>query len=318
MLHVFFCNSSSRMKIHLTLWSLCHLPLIVCLLGFSEAQPQIGCADWELGDRNRNNVCCRACHPGNRLVTTCGPDPTKLCEPCEANRFITHPIKKYCDVCRVCTEPQIQLKACTAAFDTVCGCEPGLRCGDQPCSFCVDECGKGQEPVKRGCRTCPTGTFNDKIHSSCKPWRSSCPDDKVLVAKGDAFSDIKCKGKTKNTTVSQEFNTVEPLLVKTPRPSDDPIWPIVGLAASFAVGTIILILSLGLAYRRRKNKTKAETKTVIKTETMDPMPETSPIAELRVIMVEPDDACSFRQPEQEQGGSLESIDSENSESKLIV
>lgn len=45
------------------------------------------------------------------------------------------------------TEPQVQLKPCSADADTVCGCKSGLRCGNQRCEYCVQECRKGQEPT---------------------------------------------------------------------------------------------------------------------------------------------------------------------------
>lgn len=47
----------------------------------------------------------------------------------------------------LCTDPQIQVKPCSATADTVCGCKPGLRCGNQRCEYCVEECKKGQEPT---------------------------------------------------------------------------------------------------------------------------------------------------------------------------
>ncbi|XP_072553534.1 tumor necrosis factor receptor superfamily member 9a [Salminus brasiliensis] len=293
------------------LWSLCHLLLFGSLFEPSEGI-YIGCSDWHASEHGK--VCCVKCHPGNRLVKQCGTDPTQLCKPCEANTFTTNPTKKFCDVCTVCPDPQFVQKPCNATADTVCGCKGGTICGNQLCSFCVQECRKGQEPENRGCRECPEGTFNDKIHSFCRPWRASCPKGKVFVAKGDAFSDIKCSGIPKGPTVTlvpllpEESNTVKtlPFITKT----ENTFWPIVGIVAGFSVTASVFILLLGLSYKRSKKQTKAQTK--------DPKPETLLPEELRVVMVQQDDACSFRQPEQEQGGSLESIDSQDSETKLLA
>lgn len=45
------------------------------------------------------------------------------------------------------TDPQVQVKPCTASTDSVCGCKEGFRCGDQQCRYCVMECSKGEEPT---------------------------------------------------------------------------------------------------------------------------------------------------------------------------
>uniref|UniRef100_A0A668A0A9 TNFR-Cys domain-containing protein n=1 Tax=Myripristis murdjan TaxID=586833 RepID=A0A668A0A9_9TELE len=109
---------------------------------------------------------------GNRIFNRCGQDPKQLCVPCEEGTFTTEPRVYSCSRCSDCTGAQVVKKACTSTSDTVCGCQDGLQCGDATCSFCVTTCGKGEEPVQRSCRPCANGTFNDKIHEKCKPWRT--------------------------------------------------------------------------------------------------------------------------------------------------
>ncbi|KAI5095709.1 tumor necrosis factor receptor superfamily member 9 precursor, partial [Silurus meridionalis] len=130
-----------------------------------------GCNDWDL--HTNNEVCCNHCKPGNHLVRKCGPDVNQLCTPCEDKTYSHSSSAWSCNRCTQCIDPQVELKPCDRVKDTVCGCKKGYRCGNEPqCDFCIEECTMGQEPTaERTCRKCPEGTFNDKIHSECKPWR---------------------------------------------------------------------------------------------------------------------------------------------------
>ncbi|KAM9856143.1 tumor necrosis factor receptor superfamily member 9a isoform 2-T2 [Aulostomus maculatus] len=167
------------------------IPLLIHGCLSSLEQTDHGCMRWTY---RGTDVCCDACHPGNRLVTPCGADPKELCTPCEAGTFTVKSKDYICSRCTQCVGAQVLKEQCTATTDTVCGCRVGLKCGDHKCSFCVQKCGKGEEPTeKRTCRPCPDGTFNDQIHQKCKPWSTKCHDpDQSMVVKGDAFSDIKC------------------------------------------------------------------------------------------------------------------------------
>ncbi|XP_066528539.1 tumor necrosis factor receptor superfamily member 9a [Hoplias malabaricus] len=285
----------------LTLWT---LPLTFSLLHLRVGESN-SCADWQL--HGRDDVCCLKCSPGHRMVSSCGKDRNALCEPCGPNTFIANaPTKPFCDRCTQCLHPQFVEKACTSSSDTVCGCKEGFRCGNKLCSYCVDECGKGQEPTsQRTCRDCPEETFNDQIHSNCTARKTSCPNGETLVRNRNATTDNECLKDPKITTVfyPNEHATVEPIQGPD-KDKKNILWSVAGIFGGFSL--LILIFML-IVCRRKKGKTK----------TKEPMPETLPPEELRVTM-DQDDACSFRQPEQEQGGSLESLSTQDSESKLIV
>ncbi|KAG7318825.1 hypothetical protein KOW79_017299 [Hemibagrus wyckioides] len=172
-----------------------HLTLLLLLswsLGSHEVEP--GCEDWTFSSSSSSEVCCRRCKPGNRLVTKCDMDVKVLCTPCENGTYTDNNNAMFCKKCTECIKPLRMKKRCTASSDTVCECIEGFQCGDEACSFCVQQCGKGEEPTEhRDCRPCPAGMFNSQIHHHCMKWSSSCRSpDQQIVAEGTAISDIVC------------------------------------------------------------------------------------------------------------------------------
>ncbi|KAK2851724.1 hypothetical protein Q5P01_008000 [Channa striata] len=257
-----------------------------------------GCMRW---NKYNENVCCEACHPGHRLFRKCGPSPEDLCTPCEPGTYTVDPINPSCDRCTQCVGAQIELEACTATKDTKCGCIAGLTCGNDQCSFCVEKCGKGQEPTdNRSCRPCPKGTFNDQIHQMCKPWSTKCPNSgEEILTEGTAFSDINC------TTITMSSK-------KKPDDSDQG-WSMILSAfivltlMGMVIVVIIMTTTVAVKVLRKKNKTKKTVKKtpIIRTPTDDPR---------TLIAIE----CSFHEAQQEQGSSTESLDSKESTDQLIA
>ncbi|KAK9954114.1 hypothetical protein ABG768_016213 [Culter alburnus] len=245
-----------------------------------------GCEYWTLS--GTHDVCCVRCKPGNRLVESCGRDPEKLCTPCEPGTY-TLTSAWSCLRCTQCIGIRFTLKPCNISSDTVCGCKAGYRCGDANCSFCVTECKAGEEPTKnRMCRKCPKGFFNDQVHSSCRELKS-CPDEEILF-KGNATSDTICKHSEK-------------------RPTEQTNWLPVFIAGGMAGLAVLCIIASVVAYVKAQNKTEKKPKT--------DSPDQDNSDESGIMVVEQED-CSCHRPEQEQGGSSESINTQDSESKLIV
>nr|XP_046251684.1 tumor necrosis factor receptor superfamily member 9a [Scatophagus argus] len=263
----------------------------LCSIG----QTDRGCMKWK---QNGENVCCEACYPGNRLVRECGPNPKDLCTPCEPKTFTVQPKSFRCFQCTQCIGVQVVEKECTATSDTKCGCEDGLLCGNDQCSFCIKKCGKGQEPTdKRSCRECPNGTFNDKIHQKCKPWSTRCPNPKeVPVAHGDKFTDITCA----NVTVAT---------MSLPKKPDntEQTWPVV---LSALTGTVLMTFTIIIILVTMKTK---KTKKTIKTESTGEETGTLTDEPRPLIAVE----YSFHEAQQEQGSSTESLASKDSSKQLI-
>lgn len=254
------------------------------------AQTDSGCLKW---DSNETTSCCETCYPGNRLVKKCGPRPQDLCTPCWPNWYTEGPANLECKQCTQCIGVQIQLKECTPSSDTVCGCKEGLMCGDGKCSFCIDKCGKGQEPTEnRSCRTCPNGTFNNQIHQKCKPWTTKCPNpDDIILTNGDAFTDNKC-GPNKAKTISRA-------------PTDDT-WPLLLIVLpTFVMMLLVIIAVAALKISVGRKKPPANTKSpIIRPPTDEPR---------TLIAIE----CSFHEAEQECGSSSESLVSSEASKQLI-
>nr|XP_046221659.1 tumor necrosis factor receptor superfamily member 9a [Oncorhynchus gorbuscha]XP_046221660.1 tumor necrosis factor receptor superfamily member 9a [Oncorhynchus gorbuscha] len=280
---------------HLVLRVLCISMLTLCCLS---STGEIGCKQWTTS-AGSPDVCCERCNPGNRLVTRCGSDPEKLCVPCRNETYTTDGTSHSCLRCTQCVGGAQFLKAaCTKSKDTECDCRAGFRCGDDHCSFCVEECGTGQEPLPaaRSCRNCPEGTFNDKIHEKCKSWRTSClhPSEHI-VAVGDAVSDSKCGIAN---IVTPEVNTL-------PSTQADPEGLFWAISASFGVFILLIVLFLVIIITKKKPE-----KTAPKEPTLTEL--TPPTDEPRSLVV-----TSFHHPQQEQGSSSEILCSQDFETKLL-
>ncbi|KAL1021013.1 hypothetical protein UPYG_G00007580 [Umbra pygmaea] len=274
-----------------------------CLSFIGPDEIKRGCNSW-ITSSHSSDVCCNECHPGNRLVKQCGPDPEQLCEPCENNRYITDPIARFCTLCTQCVGGAQKLKTpCTKSKDTECDCKAGLRCGDDKCKFCVDECGKGQEPIpeKRSCRDCPNGTFNDQIHEKCKPWRKSCPHPgESIVALGNAVSDSKC-------SMINDVSEVRTLPTNRWDFADYIIMLVI--SSSSCLAFIILIICILVKIKNKPEKTTPNKRTITVKPCLEPTPPTDDPRSLMEV--------SFHQPQQEQGSSSESLYSQESETKLL-
>ncbi|XP_034550989.1 tumor necrosis factor receptor superfamily member 9a [Notolabrus celidotus] len=253
-----------------------------------------GCKKWSI---NGDNACCEICHPGNRLVKECGPDPKALCVPCGSNTFTTNPLTMICDSCRQCVEALVFVKECTATSDTVCRCKEGLTCGNDPCTFCIKKCDKGQERTDdSSCRPCPEGTFNNQTQQKCKPWSKKCLDpDEQIVANGDAFSDIKCSKIAPSPAIKPESTTQE--------------WPLIWSGVGFGTILICVIIAVVCAIRKRRPREEKEPEKMSETMIIRP-----PSDEPRTLIAID---CSFHEAQQEQGSSLESLNSKDSSEQLL-
>nr|XP_015192593.1 PREDICTED: tumor necrosis factor receptor superfamily member 9-like [Lepisosteus oculatus]XP_015192595.1 PREDICTED: tumor necrosis factor receptor superfamily member 9-like [Lepisosteus oculatus]XP_015192596.1 PREDICTED: tumor necrosis factor receptor superfamily member 9-like [Lepisosteus oculatus]XP_015192597.1 PREDICTED: tumor necrosis factor receptor superfamily member 9-like [Lepisosteus oculatus]XP_015192598.1 PREDICTED: tumor necrosis factor receptor superfamily member 9-like [Lepisos len=268
---------------------LLHLLAAVVLLTRGRAE-DVGCKKWTPSEKDQGQVCCEECHRGHHLsYLKCGREPKNLCLPCEKNTYAPSSSCNFCLKCSTCTGKQQVKENCTADKNTVCTCVEGYRCGDEHCSYCVKECGKGEEPVKRTCQPCPHGTFNDQMHRECRKWSQSCNNSQVIVQEGTDKTDIVC-GPPPVTVMS----TASPSIITLPSiPRPDGTERLAALIAAMCLGlgAFIMVTICILANRRKGSK--------------EPLPESSQRA-----VREEEDCCSCHGPQQEQGSSMESVDSE--------
>ncbi|XP_060714683.1 tumor necrosis factor receptor superfamily member 9b [Tachysurus vachellii] len=262
------------------MWLLLTLLLSLSLfMGSHEVEP--GCDEWTHSSSS-SEFCCVRCKPGNRLVNNCGPNVQVLCTPCENGTYTRINNAVSCKTCTECISPLRVKTFCTASSDTVCECAEGFQCGDETCSFCVQQCGKGEEPTEqRDCQPCPEGTFNSQIHHHCIKWSSSCPSaDQQIVAEGTAVSDIVCA----------EIKPTVPNEIPSNPDSKDPGMKLV-MAIICACLIIISAMPLCIAMYFKKEKTE---KTPLR-------PEETPAA--RQSLVPELEQCNFCFPQEERGSN---------------
>ncbi|KAJ8384264.1 hypothetical protein AAFF_G00207250 [Aldrovandia affinis] len=261
------------------------------LIGCLDGCVGIGCARWT--PKGDTDVCCEICEPGNHMARKrCGLNPKDLCVPCEANTYTTDPSQSSCTSCSQCTGVWAVKQDCTSTTDTVCGCATGYRCETAQCTSCVEECREGKEPTENGtCQTCPEGTFNNRIHQKCTPWRTSCPHPgEHKIDQGTAFQDIICRN-------------LPTVIVRETKSSNEPdnwVTPIVCLFVPTIMIVACLVIFKALVKKKTPNKPSVE----------------KPPADGSSQVVQPED-CSLCRPQQEQGGSMDSIGSQGSDSKLL-
>ncbi|XP_061114326.1 tumor necrosis factor receptor superfamily member 9-like [Conger conger] len=294
------------------------LLLIGCLVSCHGGN--IGCAIWL--PHGEAEVRCQKCRAGNRMVDEHGPDPRKLCVPCEAGNYITEPAKYTCARCTKCTAPQVEKQPCTSSRDAVCGCQEGFFCADATCSRCTTLCGPGTgltDNRAATCQVCPNGTFNDGKQQKCTPWRTSCPPGYRIATKGTGVSDITCKesneiNENKENKENKENNGIITLDVQGPNKGADlpagadvNVIAVIGCLSLITISAIALVIMAACRARRRGQEKKTPRE---EQPTEKPNSDGARWEEQQVD-------CSLCHPQQEEGGSLSSDSSQGSKDKLL-
>ncbi|XP_063001490.1 tumor necrosis factor receptor superfamily member 9 [Elgaria multicarinata webbii] len=208
-----------------------------------------------------------------------------LCSgPCEPNAFRKDPSDRYCVACRVCDgENRAYAQPCSQNADAVCRCLYGHTCVEavEECHTC--HCAPGKENTDQGCQSCREGTFYNHTNGKCQPW-SQCPGNKILTP-GTKEKDVVCKPELKGP--SQPPMDVVVVSTKLPEMESQLIPVSVALLLALLLFAFILLLSC-LFFRSRALRKLL----------------TLPHGQLAQEV----DDCSYRYPEEEQGGSSESTE----------
>ena len=97
----------------------------------------VGCMLWDHNGAAPGEVCCKACHPGNKMVKPCGPKPSELCSLCGNGTYSENAdLKPSCKRCMDCVGATEPFSPCLGNRDTYCKCKQG-SCANPHCNRCV-------------------------------------------------------------------------------------------------------------------------------------------------------------------------------------
>ncbi|XP_070702869.1 tumor necrosis factor receptor superfamily member 1B [Pempheris klunzingeri] len=171
------------------------------------------------------NLCCKKCHPGQRLKQHCSETTETVCEECPSGQYMeTMNYSPNCFSCNKCKSAKGLLYAqnCSATIRSKCGCQGGMYCimgfDDPYCTACnkyrscragngVSVPGKADSDVK--CERCPDGTFSDTVShmDRCQPHKNC---NGKVVRKGNTTSDNVCESEPVTTVTQPPSSTKKP------------------------------------------------------------------------------------------------------------
>ncbi|XP_034260688.1 tumor necrosis factor receptor superfamily member 9 [Pantherophis guttatus] len=183
-----------------------------------------------------------------------------------------------CRQCSVCDRTLVYKQKCTKTTDAICECARGYSCG-QNCEAC--ECPLGQQRTITGCQKCPEKTFNDRPTGECKPWKK-CPGDKIREP-GTKERDVVCWSESEIPTTKPSTS----LAVFSTKASEEGKQLIL-ITTAFVITAFLFATCMVLAYLFFRSWIQKK----------PPKPSHGQLAQ------EVDD-CTYRYPEEEEGGSCE-------------
>nr|XP_019957119.1 PREDICTED: tumor necrosis factor receptor superfamily member 1B-like isoform X1 [Paralichthys olivaceus] len=181
------------------------------------------------------DLCCKKCPPGQRLIQKCSDATESVCKQCDPGQYMEK--WNYAQKCLSCNKCKSNkglqyAQRCSSTTRTGCVCKPGMYCimdFDNPyCAECrnYSQCragygvslpGKANSDVK--CELCPDGMFSNTSSNTetCRP-HTDC-HGKAVVRKGNTTSDTVCEEGVAPSSLFQD-TTKGPhpgILFSTPR-----------------------------------------------------------------------------------------------------
>ncbi|XP_032094323.1 tumor necrosis factor receptor superfamily member 9-like isoform X1 [Thamnophis elegans] len=188
-----------------------------------------------------------------------------------------------CQQCRVCDRTLVYKQKCTETSDARCRCAEGYSCGKN-CEAC--ECPVGQQRTITGCQKCTPKTFNNRTTGECRPW-STCPGDRIREP-GTEKRDVVCWSGSEIPTTQP--STSLPAFSTTVSEWGNDLILLVTSAFIIIIALCVAFMVLCYFFLRYWLRKKF------------PKPSHGQLAQ------EVDD-CSYRYPEEEEGGSCEALSS---------
>ncbi|XP_060057387.1 tumor necrosis factor receptor superfamily member 9 isoform X2 [Erinaceus europaeus] len=176
------------------------------------------------------------------------------------------------DPCSICPAGVFWTKkACSSTSNAECECVSGFHCVGAGCTKCREDCKRGQELTKDGCKDCEFGKFNDQKHGSCQLWTDCSLHGKSVHVNGTKESDVVCGPTSKDFSPGQTSQVTICFLALT------------STAMFFLV--LFLVLHFSVTKHSKKKLLYIFKQPFVRT----------------VQTAQEEDACSCRFPEEEEG-----------------
>ncbi|XP_061457852.1 tumor necrosis factor receptor superfamily member 9 [Rhineura floridana] len=109
-----------------------------------------------------------------------------------------------CIICKGCEGIFAYAQPCSESANAICRCLPEYECEGRECGTCT--CDAGKEWMGAGCQDCPEGKFKSLKTGTCRSW-TQCSANNILTP-GTKTTDVICKNELEGLTQPPPFLVV--------------------------------------------------------------------------------------------------------------